>query len=213
MKALLYAAGALVLILVLTVIFRPPPPFAADYYNEDLDPARAPVQEETDEEVFPIRVSHGTMMLTPLASYDITAVVLSKKRYYFGWSAEVAPYDFALGWKGMAKENTRKTVHIRQRSRWYYFQVKGESPYTLGYISRNSANTHVIPATENLRWALRRVKKDDYIRLSGFLVKARGFIRGREVFWNSSISRTDTGDGACEVLYAFRLYHEGKIYE
>ena len=213
MKAVLCVATALTIFLLLWPLLRPPAPLPSDYYDIALYTGKNPLQEETSQKEFPVRISNGTMMLTPLAAYEITAVVLSKKRYYFDWSAEIAPFDFALGWKGMAKEYTRKTVRIRQRSRWYFFEIRGESPYTPEYVSRNSANTHVIPATENIRRALRRVKKDDIIKMAGFLISAHGFIRGKEVRWKSSLSREDTGDGACEILYVQRLYHEGRIYE
>lgn len=56
---------------------------------------------------------------------------------------------------------------------------------------------HLIPANEAIREQLNRMGKDDQLRLRGFLVEASAEDGWR---WRSSMSRTDTGNGACEVI-------------
>ena len=56
---------------------------------------------------------------------------------------------------------------------------------------------HMIPANDEALHALVRVKKGDVVEIYGHLVyvsSADGFI------WQSSLTREDTGDGACEVV-------------
>ena len=213
MKFLLVVLAGLLLFLILVTVMKTPEPVPTGSYDLPLDPKADPIQKETPEEDFPIRISNGTMMLTPLAEYDITAAVLSKKRYFFGWSAEMVPYDFALGWGTLAEEKARETVRFSQSGRWYYYRLKEESPFSPGYVALHSSNHHLIPATPNLRYLLKRLKKGEVIRLTGFLVYAHGFVKGKEVFWRSSLSRKDTGDGACEVFYVHTAYYRGSVYE
>ncbi|HHH84810.1 MAG TPA: hypothetical protein ENL15_02515 [Firmicutes bacterium] len=213
MKTLAFVMAGLLLVLLFIIVMKTPEPIPAGSYDFVLNPEKDPAQRETSEKEFPIRISHGTMMLTPLAEYDITAAVLSKKRYYFGWSAEMAPFDYALGWGTLAVKEARATVRFSQSGRWYYYRLREESPFSPGYVALHSSNHHIIPATPNLRYLLKRLKKGELIRLTGYLVYAHGFVKGKEVFWRSSLSRKDTGDGACEVFYVHTAYYRGSVYE
>jgi len=212
-KTLAFVMAGLLLVLLFIIVMKTPEPIPAGSYDFVLNPEKDPAQRETSEKEFPIRISHGTMMLTPLAEYDITAAVLSKKRYYFGWSAEMAPFDYALGWGTLAVKEARATVRFSQSGRWYYYRLREESPFSPGYVALHSSNHHIIPATPNLRYLLKRLKKGELIRLTGYLVYAHGFVKGKEVFWRSSLSRKDTGDGACEVFYVHTAYYRGSVYE
>ena len=57
---------------------------------------------------------------------------------------------------------------------------------------------HLIPANEAAAEALRRVRKDDRVRIDGWLVEAEATDGWR---WRSSTTREDSGAGACEVIY------------
>ena len=65
-------------------------------------------------------------------------------------------------------------------------------------VSSHSANTHLIPASGRIASALAHVRRGDVVRLEGDLVD----VAGPDGFvWKTSLSRTDTGPGACETLY------------
>ena len=51
------------------------------------------------------------------------------------------------------------------------------------------------------------VRRGDHIRIKGYLVNVDAVKpNGSEsYYWHSSTSRTDTGDGACEVIYATEI--------
>jgi hypothetical protein len=42
---------------------------------------------------------------------------------------------------------------------------------------------------------------NDLVELEGYLV----YVKGDNFTWNSSLTRNDTGDGACEVLYVEKI--------
>ena len=61
---------------------------------------------------------------------------------------------------------------------------------------------HIIPASDDVRWKLKMLRAGDHIRLRGYLVDVDGIRSdGATFYWHSSTTRTDTGDGACEVIY------------
>ncbi len=68
---------------------------------------------------------------------------------------------------------------------------------------------HMIPADENVRRALLAVGTGDRVRVHGLLVDAR---RADGFYWNSSLTREDTGPGACELVYVEELQIGRKLY-
>jgi hypothetical protein len=56
----------------------------------------------------------------------------------------------------------------------------------------------MIPATDAVKDRLLGVRAGQVVTLDGYLIHADGQDGWR---WQSSLSRTDTGDGACEVVW------------
>ena len=71
----------------------------------------------------------------------------------------------------------------------------------------------MIPANENVRRAVKMIKEKDEVFLEGFLVSLKGTYKGETVTWNSSLSRTDTGDGSCELFYVSKVRIDTMVYE
>ncbi len=153
-----------------------------------------------------------TWTIQPRASYQIAARVLGNKRYY-DWQSGVAPRDLALGWGDMSDFSVDEWIHWQQSNRWYHYEWDSTPPYSSSYITSHSANVHIIPATDNLDKALRQVEKDDLVYLEGYLVDLQVHDGARVGHVNTSLSREDTGDGACVVLYVERLVVNGRLYE
>ena len=60
----------------------------------------------------------------------------------------------------------------------------------------------MLPANDEVARALRAVRKDDTVRIDGWLVQAEAADGWR---WRSSTTREDTGAGACELVYVCRI--------
>jgi hypothetical protein len=60
---------------------------------------------------------------------------------------------------------------------------------------------HLIPASDEVRQALARVKRHELVTISGYLVAVQHPDGWR---WRSSVSRTDSGGGACELIWVER---------
>ena len=71
----------------------------------------------------------------------------------------------------------------------------------------------MIPATSNLRKTLYSLKKNTIVEIEGFLVDVQGEYKRRKVYWNTSLTRTDTGNGSCEIIYVKKIKIGYKTYE
>lgn len=133
-----------------------------------------------------------------LAEYALTARVLATRRYRFGRAARLAPLDVALGWGGMADPAAVRQLDIAQRHRWYLWRYDGAPPLPVREIETSSANVHVVPADAGVARALRKLDAGQMVALRGYLIELR---RPDGWLWRSSLTREDTGAGACELLY------------
>jgi hypothetical protein len=134
---------------------------------------------------------------TPLARFEIRARVLAAERYRFDRAAELSPVDFALGWGPMSDSRVLDAFHIQQRDRWYFWS-SSHMPLSGEAVITHSANMHMIPATAAVERRLLAVREGQVVTLRGQLVR----VDGRDGWhWVSSLSRADTGDGSCEVIW------------
>lgn len=134
----------------------------------------------------------------PLASFKLTARVLSSKRYRFDRGADLSPIDLALGWGPMSDEAVLNKLKISQMGRFFYWETDGQLPRPLEQIYANAANMHMIPANKYIRKTLFKVRPGQLIAIKGYLVSVTG---KSGMTWQSSLSRTDTGRGACELIW------------
>tara|TARA_R110001606_G_scaffold395213_2_gene567130 strand:- start:26981 stop:27577 length:597 start_codon:yes stop_codon:yes gene_type:complete len=135
--------------------------------------------------------------ITPLASFAIKAKVLSKNNYMLGRESDVSPMDLALGWQQMSDEAVLNKIIITQSSRWYHWQVN-DFPIPRSEIETQSANMHLIPATDAVESTIKQVKQGEIIEMRGYLVRVDGNDGWR---WLSSLTRNDIGAHACELVY------------
>lgn len=163
----------------------------------------APLQSPVPPGLAPFRLAAAT--LEPLAGFSVEARVLSREDYHWGREARLSPTDLALGWGPMASPALAGRLSIAQSGRWYRYAWRGAPPLPPRDIARSSANMHLIPADAEVARALGRIGAGDRVRIDGWLVEARS---GDGWRWRSSLSREDTGNGACELVYACRITPE-----
>ncbi len=132
-----------------------------------------------------------------LAEYDITARVLSLNYYSLGKESELSPVDLALGWEKMSDQAILDRIEISQSNRWYHWQSE-DLPIPSSEISKNSANTHILPSDDSIKDKLDELCKGSLIKMKGYLVSIH---TDDGWHWKSSLTRDDTGGGACEVFW------------
>lgn len=159
------------------------------------EPAPAAPVQTRDE--LPPAFGYEGYVITPLARYALTAVVLARAHYRLDRGAALGPIDLALGWGPMSRAEVINGLSISQSGRWYEYSWPDEPPLDPGLIALNSANTHCLPDPK-VRKALFAVGRHDLVSLEGYLVEVTG---EDEFRWTSSTTRDDTGGGACEVVW------------
>lgn len=135
--------------------------------------------------------------LVPLATFDLHTRVLAKERYRFDRAAELSPIDLAMGWGRMSDSAVLDRLKIWQDGRWYYWSAS-QFPIPAEEITSHSANMHLIPSTPLVKRQLLALRIGQVVRLRGQLIRAEGRDQWK---WVSSLSRTDSGEGACEVIW------------
>lgn len=158
-----------------------------------------PVQQDLHDAAV---IEHGDFRLTPLAHFSIEARVLGREDYRFDAEAALSPMDLALGWGRMSDSAVLDQLDIRQSVRFYSYRWRGEPPLPPQEMVVSSANMHLVPADALIARQLKRVRRGDVVRIEGYLIEAR---RADGWFWRSSMTRQDSGAGACELVYVTAL--------
>lgn len=149
-------------------------------------------------------VSKEGWTLTPRATFSLEARVLSVKHYSDDFTAALSPCDLALGWGRMSDSAVLDKLDITQGNRFYRWRYWGAAPLPEKEIISHSANMHLIPADASVAVRLRSVRKGVIVRLSGRLVDANHPLGSKP--WNTSLTRDDKEDGACEIILVQSLF-------
>jgi len=157
----------------------------------------APDEPQQVDIVTDARGIHGRWTLTPRARYDITARILSREDYSFDKLSDLVPEDLALGWGPMSDNQILRSFKISQGARFYAWQASTELPIPVQQVIDHSANTHVIPVSSHVRSQLASLRVGQVVHLVGILVDG---VSSDGTFFHTSLSREDSGPGACEVM-------------
>ncbi len=162
----------------------------------------APDEPRQRSTVAATAIQHGRWTLTPRAIYDIKARILSRENYWLDRLSDLIPEDLALGWGPMSDNRVLAAFQIEQSARFYYWRPLAELPIPRQAVVSHSANTHVIPADSAVRVQLASLRVGQVVRLTGLLVDA---VRNDGVYIRTSLTRDDSGAGACEVMLVQRV--------
>ena len=158
-------------------------------------------------------------VLIPRAAYEISGLFIGRNtnfgiRKFNGIFDRISHVDIGIAWgRNADKEFIAKNYSIAMEKdfteggRFLYIDSKRGNPedvYKLEY-----SNTHVIPADKNILNALMNAQIYDEIQMTGMLVDVE--FNGKLIA-ETSLSRYDEGDGACEIMYVSEVLINNKIY-
>lgn len=151
----------------------------------------------------PWRWRVGDCILSARAAYAVTARAASIQPYVLEADSNLIPFDFALAWGKCIEPSILKSIHIDQFSRRFSWQLNEEvGGLSIDEAVVSMANTHFIPKDQAMFEKMKQVHQGDVLQVRGYLVDIE--VGGRyEV--DTSLSRDDTGDGACEILWVEAL--------
>jgi len=157
--------------------------------------SRAPIQKDLfSGPVF--RVNGYT--LTGLAEFSVGARVILAEHYSSDRESQLAPVDLALAWGPMNDPSVLGAISFSQSGRFYRWHYQGQPPIPHRDIELNSANMHMIPSSDDIARRLKAVKSGNIVHIRGYLVQA---VSKDGWTWRSSMTREDTGAGACELIF------------
>jgi hypothetical protein len=145
----------------------------------------------------PQTLTRGEFQVIPRARFSAEVRVLGRERYRFGALADVSPLDIAVGWGPMSDSAVLADIDIAQSGRFYFWHYDDEPPIPPRDIETHSANWHLVPANDSVRRKLNGLRVGDVVKLDGMLVN----LQNPEVTMTTSLTRNDTGAGACEIVY------------
>ena len=179
------------------LVFHPTP-------KADWEGIRAADDPEQTEDASNRTWEHRNFFITARAKYHIQAIVLSKHHYWTGSDEDkLAPYDLALGWGPMSDAKVINGMEVTQGGRYYEYHWDKQPPIDPGDIVSHSANTHILPADKNVLHGIKQIKRYDSVDLEGYLVDVVNKKDGATL--NTSLTRSDSGGGACEVFWVTDL--------
>ena len=180
--------------------------FAYSWFpNEIRRPAGVLVVEEPEQNTIdaPHPWKYKGYQITPLADFRLHARVLMTERYWLGREAQLAPVDLTVGWRLMSDQTLLNQLTIYRGYRSFYWKPKSDRwPASRDDIKAHAANMHMIPGNPEVEALLKSIRPGNLIELRGYLVLAEG---AGGWSWRSSLSRTDEGPGACELVWIEQL--------
>jgi len=173
---------------------------------------REPTQHSV-EDADPIVFSRDgfTYQLEPVATYDLSALVVHRLLYdrWFSLSRtdKLFTTDLCVVWGDNVTSGAyrEQSFHVKQDFRFCIYRSNG----TVRVQGDSFANTHILTTDPDVEDVIRTIRPGDQVRLQGLLVHVHGTrtddaytdYEPNEALWRTSTTRTDTGAGACEVLY------------
>lgn len=157
--------------------------------------ADEPVQTDV-ENANPL--ARGEFTLQPLATFSLHGRVLLVAHYRLDREAALAPYDLGIGWQRMSDSAVLRQLDLSQSARFLHWRWRDAPPIPEVEITRSATNIHLIPADRHVAARIAALRPGQLVALRGQLVEAS---RADGWHWRSSLSRTDSGSGACELMY------------
>jgi hypothetical protein len=172
---------------------------------------REPLQTETHFSAFSFDLKGKRYTVTPKFAYEIRGIVVSchdaKEAfdyYHEKWGDDLNVNDLCLVWGENVKNEVWRWMRFKSGSWTCYFEYGAEAGKARRVFREDGiSNNHLLARDADLAGRLRRLHRGDQVCIKGYLVEYShsngAFHRG------TSVSRTDTGNGACETIFVTDL--------
>lgn len=175
----------------------------ADFYDKSV--LKNPVQYKTDKKPFFVKEGGINYFINPKYEYSLEGVVVSFHNTHAWWDVYhksswkdyINIKDLCVIWGANVSSEIYKKIHFSSGSWTCYVQW---DDYETGRIFSMSSlsNNHILSSSKSIKKLLKDVSIGDHIKFNGYLSEYshdQGFFRG------TSVTRFDTGNGACETVF------------
>ena len=199
-------------------------PVKGEKTTNSIDVSKEPTQGDTNAKPLTVENRKGSQVeLTPVATYDIEARVIINETYPNFWNVccgldDLLTNDLVLVWGRFAENKYLKKVRFSHQWTYMTFSYQDPSLNTdpgYEYLSSHASSNHLIASNKNIDHALRRLGKNDLVRIRGYLVDVK--IPGEQLI-RTSRARTDNwipgqgNRGGSEFIYVKELQRDSRDY-
>jgi hypothetical protein len=169
----------------------------------------APLQKRVQGKPIDASVNGVDYRIQPRYSYDLRGLVVSLHDSdswwdyaHKAWSDHINVVDLCVVWGANARSGAYRGISF-SNNQWECHWSTTSSEAWSAFRQDEVANNHMVTGDPAVAKALRAVRIGDQIRVRGYLVDYTTWQGGRQLGGArvSSEVRTDSGNGACEVLY------------
>lgn len=166
---------------------------------------RVPLQKETDAQPFSFSYLGRPFDVRPLAAYEFWGILVSHNDIssfadIYHDEKAVDTKDVCVAWGEAAANPEISKVKFKSGPFTCYFSYPGDVVFQQQHVS----NTHFVTDDPLVRATIAGLKVGDQIHARGWLVSYRPADEPNN--WRtSSMTRADTGPGACEVMFVKEL--------
>ena len=179
-----------------------------DPQHLQLDVLEEPVQTRVRKPLIDTRVNGVDYRIQPRYAYELNGIVVSLHHSdswwdyaHQEWGDNVNVMDLCVVWGDSVRSGAYRDVSFHNSQwecNWSYSSERAMKQFD----NAQASNNHIVTDDPAVAKALRGIHVGDQIRLKGYLVDYTAYKDGRQAGTRvSSETRTDSGPGACEVLY------------
>lgn len=207
-------------------------PISKGYESSKIDISKDPIQInysgiETERNKFKYKslVNGHEIYMYPRAKYKIAGTAIAYNYSFFirnEFFDSAALYDLGLAWGKLGEKNfynkyfecySQKNEMSGARVLWTKYKNSSEIPVSMDYVNSHFSHSHIVPANRNIMAAMLKIRRWDKVELEGELVDMIYYSKNREYTANTSLSRYDTGMGACETFYVTKVKIGNRVYK
>jgi hypothetical protein len=166
-----------------------------------------PLQKPTDRDAFRTTVDGIEYTVRPLYTYDLYGLIVSKHNADTWWdwihaaaNDKLNVTDLCVIWGANARRGAYRGLEYSSGEFECHVQTSSNEAWAAFDMTALS-NNHLLTDDPGIARMLRNVRVGDQIHFRGYLAEYshdHGFAFRR----GTSITRTDTGNGACETVFA-----------
>ena len=166
-----------------------------------------PDQRATDRAPFRTTVGGIEYTVRPVFSYDLSGLVVSKHNadtwwdwVHKAWNDSLNVTDLCVVWGGNARKGAYRDISFSSGEFVCYWQSSSSSAWE-AFDQYSVSNNHLLTDDPAIAKVLKNVRVGDQIHFHGYLAEYSHH-QGFAFFRGTSTTRKDTGNGACETVYA-----------
>ena len=172
------------------------------------DVLREPVQSETQALPFTLKHKGKQYSITPKFNYELWGLVVSCHEsadpfdyYHEQWGDDLNVKDLCVVWGQNVKSGVFRKMQFSSGSWTCYPKCSGSDwPQIMNKFRYDQlSNNHILAESSSIFDRLRRIRRGDQIYLKGYLAEYSH--SGGKFHRGTSVTRTDTGNGACETIF------------